>query len=89
MFRILAKAVLDTVKPTRAAAFLFMLLLPFTAAAAVFLKRTHFRNDSGAEADMYIICKKGNPKAAFVTNVKRKKALKMLSKCYLNSNFTE
>ncbi|MGN0675572.1 MAG: hypothetical protein ACI4KG_07455 [Oscillospiraceae bacterium] len=89
MFRIFVKAVLDTLKPKYASAFFFMLLLPVTAAAAVFLKRTRFRNDVGADADLYVIGKKGNPKAVFVTNVKRKKALKTVSNWYLNSNFSE
>lgn len=89
MFHIFVKAVLDTLKPKHASAFFFMLLLPVTAAAAFFLKRTHFRNDIGADTDLYVIGKKGNPKAVFVTNIKRKEALKTVSNWYLNSNFSK
>ena len=45
----------------------WFITLPFLAGAALFAKKTH-TSENGRNEDVYLIGKKGNPKAVFVTN---------------------
>lgn len=57
---------------------------PFIAGAALFAKKSHI-SENGRNEDMYVIGKKGNPKAVFVTNQTPKKALKTAVSKYIDS----
>lgn len=70
--------------PHSLASFFCFLAIPILAAAAFFTKRTHIKDEKRDE-DMYVIGKKGNPKAVFVTNQTPKKAMKTAAKKYIDS----
>jgi|GEM_PF-2679621 len=58
--------------------------IPFIAGAALFARKAH-TVQNGRSEDIYLIGKKGNPKAAFVTNQTPEKALKTAAKKYIDS----
>lgn len=62
----------------------WFITLPVLAGAALFAKKTH-TIENGKSEDVYLIGKKGNPKAVFVTNQTPKKALKTAAKKYIDS----
>ena len=62
----------------------WFITLPFLAGAALFAKKAHIVQD-GRNEDMYVLGKKGNPKAVFVTNQTPKKAMKTAVKKYIDS----
>lgn len=70
--------------PHNKASIFWVIALPFLACAALFVKKTHI-SENGRDEDMYVIGKKGNPKAVFVTNQTPKKALKTAAKKYIDS----
>ncbi len=70
--------------PHNKASVFWFAALPFLAAMAIFAKKSHITAD-GRDEDMYVIGKKGNPKAVFVTNQTPKKAMKSAAKNYINS----
>ena len=70
--------------PHNKASLLWFITLPFLAGAAIFAKKTH-TTANGKNEDVYVIGKKGNPKAVFVTNQTPKKALKSAAKKYIDS----
>jgi len=70
--------------PHNKASIFWFIALPFLAGAALFAKKSHI-SENGRNEDMYVIGKKGNPKAVFVTNQTPKKALKTAVSKYIDS----
>ena len=70
--------------PHNKASIFWFITLPFLAGAAIFAKKSHIVTEGRSE-DVYLIGKKGNPKAVFVTNQTPKKALKTAAKKYIDS----
>ena len=70
--------------PHNKASIFWFAAIPFIAGAALFSRKAHtVRN--GKDEDIYLIGKKGNPKAVFVTNQTPKKAMKTAAKKYIDS----
>lgn len=61
-------------------ALLGLVILPFAAGLAFFANRTSIKNDKGVQTDMYLLGKKGSPKAVVITNQTPKKILKNAAK---------
>lgn len=70
--------------PHNKASIFWFITLPFLAGAALFAKKTH-TVENGKNEDVYLIGKKGNPKAVFVTNQTPKKVMKTAAKNYIDS----
>lgn len=70
--------------PHNKASIFWLATLPFLACAALFAKKAHTSTD-GINEDMYLIGKKGDPKAVFVTNQTPEKALKKSAEKYIDS----
>ena len=70
--------------PHNKASIFWFAAIPFIAGAALFAKKTH-TIENGRSEDVYLIGKKGNPKAVFVTNQTPKKVLKTAAEKYINS----
>ncbi len=70
--------------PHNKASIFWFAAIPFIAGAALFAKKTH-TTSNGKNEDVYLIGKKGNPKAVFVTNQTPKKVLKTAAEKYIDS----
>ncbi|MBQ3161341.1 MAG: hypothetical protein IJC04_04365 [Oscillospiraceae bacterium] len=70
--------------PHNKASIFWFAAIPFIAGAALFAKKTH-TVENGRSEDVYLIGKKGSPKAVFVTNQTPKKALKNAVGKYIDS----
>ena len=70
--------------PHNKASIFWFAAIPFLAGAALFAKKTH-TVENGRNEDVYLIGKKGSPKAVFVTNQTPKKMIKTAAKKYIDS----
>ena len=70
--------------PHNKASIFWFAAIPFIAGAALFTKKTH-TTSNGKNEDVYLIGKKSNPKAVFVTNQTPKKVLKTAAEKYIDS----